>query len=169
MNNPLGNYTTLLKSLHQPQKNIQGQSIEANNLQSVCQYVKFVGYICCSILVSAPISSAPVTGSPVGSPPPGPVVWLRLTAWCVHSRGAKRKRSKIITEQLNLRDLPWRHVDNGLNARLKLYPLPNAIKTNKQRKKEKSLSTVTWTTWGCRQLFVAQNIKIRRAIFPINH
>lgn len=74
MNNPLGNYTTLLKSLHQPHKNIQGQSIEANYLQSVCQYVKFVGYVCCSILVSAPISSAPVTGSPVGSPPPGPVV-----------------------------------------------------------------------------------------------
>lgn len=135
MNNPLGNYTTLLKSLHQPHKNIQGQSIEANNLQSVCQYVEFVGYVCCSILVSAPISSAPVTGSPVGSPPPGPVVWIRLTAWCVHSRGAKRKRSKIITEQLNLRDLPWWHVDNGLNARLKLYPLPNAIKTNKERKK----------------------------------
>lgn len=73
---------------------------EAKYLQSVCQYVQFVRYVRCSILVSAPTWSAPVpvTRSPVGFTPPGPVVWLRLTAGCVHSRGGtKRRRRKIIS------------------------------------------------------------------------
>lgn len=99
---------------------------ETKYLQSVCQNVQFVRYVRCPILLSAPTCSAPVpvTRSPVGFTPPGPVVWLRLTTWCVHSRGELNGGGgKWIRDHSNLTmtDLHWWHINHQLTLHFKLH------------------------------------------------